>query len=218
MKISVIAVSFVGGVLGGYIGTCVLPVIAQNKPAVTVQKCVQAEKFELVDSSKRKRASLCYLNNETAFMLFDAKGNPRCALGVAADGTPEVALADENVEKHIQLMLTEMGPTVRLRSPSLKQESMVFSGDEVSGLTVKRDNNRVITLGTNKLPGQADLEFKDETGQTRLYLGANPQASWISFFDKVGQRRIHAGHAAKAPAMITILDETGGVRWAQTSQ
>ena len=106
---------FAAAVGGGAVGA-ILATGTPEAEAATEDVVVQAQRFEVVDSSGKVRATLAMLpDGMSGLALFDAAGTPRANLLLSDKGTPSLSLDDAAGLERAALALAPFGDTPSLQ-------------------------------------------------------------------------------------------------------
>lgn len=187
----VLALGLVSGVAGGMLSSRVFlsrTVFAQAPPA----KLVQAEVFQIVDKSGKKRVEI----NAEGLSMFDKDGTRRVDLWVLPDGDSVLALRGAGEEPFV-LLGTFPSPGLEISDRDSKAGIAVRVNPKEPSVTLSDYRGRkrfVLDLGSE---GSPDLSLYDNAARRRASLHA---------FGGVTERQERAGVTGNDQVGLTLYD------------
>ncbi len=182
-----------------------------------VEKVVRAEAFELVDASGRTRATLAAEGNGACWLTFAGRdGARRAVFGMGENDCPSIELFDEQQQVRAGLLVTGMGPQLRLCGADgraeMKMEITGILGSDMVIFTCAgaEGRPRVRTVLTD---GHATLEVSAGDEQPAAQLAARPDGS-LELGVAVQSTKPWAGlqMSADGASALTMRDRTGRLR------
>jgi hypothetical protein len=155
------------------------------------------------------------------FEVADPAGKVRAWLGSAADGSPQVGVADAEGRpravltvdaKVASVALSDAGAAVTLRTPS---------GKQAVAITSSKDGASSIALGSGKAPaaalsadaaGDASLAFSGADGAPRASFAPGKDGYVLEVRDDSGVRRTEVGAKGVTAPQIVVRDAEGQAR------
>jgi len=157
---------------------------------VSGAEVVRAERFEVVDTQGRVRATLGMIFGSPDLTLFDEKGEVRAMLTLDFDGSPALYMNDEKGEVRAEVAVHFDGMP------------RVWLFDEAGESRVELD----------LLGGGPNLTLRDENGEPRALVGVDADGPGLVLYDENGERRAWLNLSAEIGPGLVLFDENGEVR------
>ena len=188
------------------------------------QDTISAKQFMILDADGIPRGMFGVLADQASIgmMYTDPSGNPRLEMGVDPNGTPRLALMDEQGRVRSEIAMSDDGsPTIVMTDSSESRRIAMSATNDGTGQITLFGNDFVTESGDTvsaqramfgtSTNGQPAILFSDasETPRAALNMSADGAAQWRFFGPDGTTERAVLGVYADGTPIIKLADSTG---------